>query len=118
MERPDDPSKYYVTWKMEVHPEGLTREEVEAMEDRYAAHDAVIFSMLHAPDGGLSTLVTSKHHTGRELTAQEYFKAWTLFTELTRRKLVAEGVPDHKDSKLNFLKTVWEVICSSTIRDH
>lgn len=110
-EHPDH-RKYYVTWKIESHPEGLTKEEVEALGDRHAAHDSVIFSMIHTPDGGLSTLVSSRHHTGRELDAHEYFKAWTLFTELVRRKLVAEGAPDQDGSKLNFIKTVWEVICS------
>lgn len=112
MDKQPDPAKYYVTWHIEHHPEGLTKEEVEAMEGRSAAHDVVIFSRIHT-GGGLSTLVSSKHHTGRELGPNEYFQAWTLFTELVRRKLIKARADDGPGSRLSFVSTVWETICSA-----
>jgi len=111
-----DPSKYYSTWQIEHHPEGLTREEVEALgEDRGASHDMIFFSMIHTADGGLSTLIDSRHHTGRELDPSEYFKAWTLLTALVRRKLVEAGEDDGPGSRLSFIATVWETICSALV---
>lgn len=112
LRRPSDPEKYYSLYDLESHPEGLTKEEVETRE-KYATHDLIIFSMIHTSDGGLSTLINSTSHAGGELTASEYFKAWGLFTELVRRKLVSEGESDGPGSRLSFINTVWETFCSA-----
>ena len=115
--RPDATDKYYVTYTITPHLEGLSREEVEAMdveegEARGASHDLLIFSMMHTSTGGLSTMISSLSHTGEELSDDELFKAWTLFTEYTRQKLSAANEPKIEGTRLGLLNTLWEIICA------
>lgn len=111
MRRPEDPALYYNLYTVQPEPEGKTRDEVEAL-GMSATHDLVIFSMIHAKDGGLSTLIRGLSHDGTELTPGEYFKAWTLLTKLVADKLNAEAgdEPPREGSRRELVNIVWESI--------
>ncbi len=89
-----DTTKYYQTYRIDHHPEGLTREEVAERGDVGATHDVLLFSMMHQPDGGLSTLVVTRRHGGDPLTPEEEFKAWTLLAHRLTQILPKGGRRD------------------------
>ena len=76
MRTPKDTSKYYVTYRVETHPEGLTKEQVKEMDPPAGGtHDFLLFSMIHTADGGLSVMPVSRSHSGGALTPMEIFTA-------------------------------------------
>lgn len=120
MDTPKDPSKYYTTFTIENHEDGLTLEEVKALGDHVGAtHDMLTASMIHTPDGGLSTLFRGMHHTGRELSPTEYFKVWLLLTKNVLDQLEADPEePKGEHTRVGFLKVVWETIQGAISGDH
>jgi hypothetical protein len=80
--KPKDTDRYYITYRIEHHPEGLTREQVMELSkdgELGATHDLAFFSMMHTEDGGLSVLEVGRSHDGTELQPLEIFKALVVF---------------------------------------
>lgn len=75
MRKPADTSKYYITYKIDSHPEGLSAEEVLKDPETGGAHDVLLVSMMHQPDGGLSVIQVDRSHDGTPLAPLEVFKA-------------------------------------------
>lgn len=75
MRAPADTSRYYVTYKIDFHKEGLSADEVKAMPETGGTHDFLLVSMMHQPGGGLSVMSVSRSHDGTKLTPLEIFKA-------------------------------------------
>lgn len=72
--------KYHVTYEVEPHTEGLTREEALATE-KGAATAVIIASLLYPEDGSYSAeFVTLDGRTAKALGDDEVFKAWTMLT--------------------------------------
>lgn len=82
-------TRYYQTYLVEHHPEGLTAKEVGEIEgDVGACHDLLITSIMYEDNGGSSTVFISNTREGEAMTPDELFKVWSLFT-----KHVSEALP-------------------------
>jgi hypothetical protein len=95
---PIDRKKYYITYRVEHHPEGLTKEEVEAQADGFlgACHNLVGFSIIGTPgDGGpMSVLPFGKRgEDGEPLSAAQQ---WTLWLMWATRLSKEEGLDPFK----------------------
>lgn len=79
-----DPRKYYVTWRVEHHPHGLTRAEVEALGPGISAgHGLFTQSVILPPDGSYSLHIMSydgRAEDGRQYEPSEWFKLWAMLT--------------------------------------
>lgn len=73
------PYTYHLAYQAESHPEGISKEELEA-RGNVGGCDAIFFaSILFPPDGSYSLLFSSKDgRTGEELSDDEWFKIWML----------------------------------------
>ena len=83
---PDDTSKphlYRVTYSHHLYPEGLTREQIDEMQEKdpdLGACDAlVMFSLLYPEDGSYSWLMIPRDgRTGKDLSDAEVWKCWAM----------------------------------------
>jgi len=114
MPAPKDTSKYSVLYKIEHHPEGVEKKDIP--EGHGATHDFLIASLMHAPDGGLSTLFAHRGSDGEPLSAGELFKIWTLFTSYVIRELKSSGEEGGPNTRLDFLEAVWDTIVTAVRR--
>lgn len=74
-------SKFHLTYEAQVHPEGITKEE---LEDEEGACDAVVIMPLTFPEGGSYSwdLVTlNGRNETNELDGDELWKAWLMLTK-------------------------------------
>lgn len=78
MRAPEDTNRYYVTYKISFHPDGLTAAQVKKKREVGGTHDFLLISMMHQPGGGLSVMPIGRSHDGTELTPLEIFKAITV----------------------------------------
>lgn len=105
----DAKTKYKVTYSIESHANGVTKEEISKMSSHHGGCDAVvIISIMGTPGNGepYSTLVISQRGTDGEITDEELFKVWTRLTDrLGRSETLAEG-------KRSFCKAVMDEIRS------
>ena len=70
--------KYHLTYKVETHPEGLDKKDIDPNE-RGACTAIVLGSLLYPPDGGCSTaFLTLDRRTGKPLSDDELFKVWAM----------------------------------------
>lgn len=77
--------KYKLVYKTERHPEGLTKEQLQARPDgkEISACDAsLIASIIYPEDGSLSILFIGEDgRTNTELADHEWFKVWILLAK-------------------------------------
>lgn len=89
--------KYHITYVIEPHPEGLTREQIPADGSVGACDCIVLYSVIGVPGGpgGLSTMVTSLNgQTGKGLTPEQEFQLWALWAHDLMQKLPHGGRRD------------------------
>jgi hypothetical protein len=89
--------KYHVTYKIEPHPEGLTREQIPADGSVGACDCIVLYSVIGVPgDGkGLSAVIATLNGTnGEPLTPEQQFQLWTLWAHELMQKLPPGGRRD------------------------
>jgi len=73
-------NKYFVTYNLTSHPDGIAREQVP--EGDGAATAVAILSMIYPPDGSFSLLVASLDgRTGETVSDKELWKVWTLMAK-------------------------------------
>ena len=87
-----EPFKYHLTYDFEAHPEGLSKDEVEAM-GKSACSAFFAASILYPPDGSYSVLFMSKDgRTNEELPDGEWFKLFLMLSKrLSQSKTLDEG---------------------------
>ncbi len=75
--------KYHLTYRLEAHPEGLTKEEVKKIEGPVGACTAaILLSLLYPEDGSYSMLpVMVDGRTGDRLSDAELWKAWMMLSK-------------------------------------
>lgn len=90
--------KYKLTYRLFPHPEGVTKEQIEAMDDQEhlgACDRIIVHSILDTRDGGLSSMIMSINgHTGEPMPAEEEWKHWTLMAHDLMKKLPPGGRRD------------------------
>lgn len=95
--------KYYITYEMNVHPEGLVKRDIP--EGHGAADAVVILSMLYPPDGSFSLAVPSLDgRTHRAVTDNELFKVWTLIASRLADSMTLSA------NKKEFARLVFEMV--------
>lgn len=95
---PIDRKKYYITYRVEHHPEGVTKKEVEAKADGYlgACHNIVGFSIIGTPGDAepLSVLPFSKRgEDGEELSGEQQWILWLMWASSLAKD---EDLPEFK----------------------
>jgi hypothetical protein len=71
---------YYLTYVIEPHPEGISREQVGV---RGACDSAVFIGVRNRDDGSSSTAIAAcDGRAGKDLDALEIFKAWGVLTHV------------------------------------
>jgi hypothetical protein len=100
--------KYYLTYKFENHPDGLPLSEVERLEGKGGACDAVfLMSILFREDGGLSFQDWScDGRTGDGLGIDMYFKIWAHFAGMLAEQLPPGGRRDLCESVFETIRAV------------
>lgn len=103
--------RYHITYRVDAHPEGLTREEVEAKGDIGACTAVLIASLIYPPDGSFGCMFVSEDgRTEEDLAAGEIWKIWSLLAaHLAERE-------DLADAKRDFCRDVWETISTAVRR--
>ena len=70
--------KYHLTYKVEAHPDGIDKKDVDPKE-RGGCTAIVVGSLLYPPDGSFSSaFVSLDGRTGKPLPDDELFKVWTM----------------------------------------
>lgn len=80
--------KYHVLYRMEAKPLGITKDEISGVDG--ASDCLVVHSVMGVPGspGGLSVATLSLNGTtGEELTPDQLFVVWSLFTNMLAGKL-------------------------------
>jgi hypothetical protein len=100
--------KYHLTYKFENHPDGLSLGEVERLEGKGGACDAVfLMSILFTKEGGLSFQDWScDGRTGDGLDIDMHFKVWTYLSKLLAEQLPAGGRRDLCESVFETIRAV------------
>lgn len=107
-DEPEDTSRYYVTYRVDHHPKGLTREQVEAIKpDVSGCHDVMIMASMHTADGGQGSIVLGSRYDGAELTPIDEWKFWTLLTARC-----AQILPDG-DPRKTMCADIFDAICQA-----
>ena len=99
---PPPSNKYHITYSIKAHKDGLTKEEVVAIDDKLekvdhggagGCHAIIAFSLIYPSDGSYSWLMVTKDgQTDKELSDDEVFKAWMMLTNrLAESKTLSEG---------------------------
>lgn len=101
---------YFLTYKLERHIDGLTREEVPA--DMGACDAGVFLSMIYPEDGSFSMAVVSMDgRTGEPVSDNELFKVWTL---IAHRLAESSELPDGPGTKRDLARKLFQIV-SDTI---
>lgn len=76
--------RYNITYKIDHHPDGLTREQVTEMEDVGACDNIILISLMGTPNKneGLSTIIVSRTHDDGELTPDQMFTVWAVWSAI------------------------------------
>ncbi len=77
--------KYHITYSIDHHPEGLTKDEVVKKADGGdlgACDSIILISMMGTPNKkeGLSTIIVSRTKDDGELTPDQMFTVWSVWT--------------------------------------
>jgi len=75
--------KYKITYKIDHHPEGLSREQLAEMEDVGACDNIILILVMGTPGNNeaLSTVIVSRTGDGdAELTPNQMFTLWSVWT--------------------------------------
>jgi hypothetical protein len=101
------PYTYHVSYSMEVHPEGISKEELQA-KNRGGSDALFVVSILYPPDGSYSAMIRSVDgRTGEEMTDKEFFKLWALLAHrLGKSETLDEG-------RRGFAATTFAAFCES-----
>ena len=112
---PSEPTRYYYTYSIEHHPEGLLREDIHKLKsDVGACHEVVIISVMHQDDGATSTAILSGQKDGGDLPPLEMFKAWAIMAHE-----LEDSLPNgwQKAVVKAAFKTIREIVTRKDIRD-
>lgn len=78
-----DEKQYYVIWKMEPHPEGIT--EAELPEGFGASQKGIYISCAEHETGEYSQRFFAFNKEGKEMSPRNLFKAWLMFGQQLAR---------------------------------
>jgi len=85
--------RYHLSYTLESHPDGITKEELRAQKRGGCDALMLMASIITPPDGSLSVQFFSMDgRTGEELPDSEWFKIWSMMSKrLAESKTLGEG---------------------------
>lgn len=73
--RPKDLDRYYVSYTVTGHPDGISAEELLALGGEVGgAHGLIIFSVMYNPGGRISVYICNESHDQKDMEATELFE--------------------------------------------
>ena len=97
--------KFHVVYNIDVHPEGITNEEVP--EGQCAASALILTSLLHMEDGSTGYgLQSVDGRTGDDMADEELFSAWCIMARrLADSETLSEGKKEMAELVFEGLRT-------------
>jgi hypothetical protein len=112
-------TRYYITYEVHHHPEGLTKQQVMAMGPNVGGtHKFLLWSIMDTPEGGSSQMAVAVDGTKPDapmLTDEEIFKQWTIMAKNLSERLPAGS---RKDLTKMVFETVQKAVLAARSEDH